>query len=148
LNYKILKERIKKNEGFRNRIYLDQLKFKTIGYGHLVRKSDKFVKGKKYSKNELNIVFEEDFKKAVNSFNKNFKKYSFKKNENEVLIEMIYQLGIGGVLKFKKFISALRKKNVYMAALEMMDSIWYKQTRKRVIILITRLLEVNEKKRQ
>jgi GH24 family phage-related lysozyme (muramidase) len=148
LTYIGLKKRIKKNEGFRNRIYLDQLNNKTIGYGHLIGEIDKFEEGKEYTKTELTQVFEEDFQRALNDFNKYYKKDNFKKKENEILIEMIFQLGGKGVLRFKKFINELRKKNKHMAALEMMDSLWYRQTKKRVNILISDLLGFNDKKRK
>ena len=136
MTYIGLKKRIKKNEGFRNRIYLDQLNNKTIGYGHLIKEIDKFKEGKEYTKTELKQVFEEDFQRALNDFNKYYKKDNFKKKENETIIEMIFQLGGKKVLDFKKFTNELRKKNKYMAALEMMNSLWYKQTTKRVNILI------------
>ena len=38
-----LMERIKKHEGFVNKIYKDSLGFATIGYGHLITASDTFV---------------------------------------------------------------------------------------------------------
>ena len=148
MTYIGLKKRIKKNEGFRNRIYLDQLNNKTIGYGHLIGEIDKFEEGKEYTKTELTQVFEEDFQRALNDFNKYYKKDNFKKKENEILIEMIFQLGGKGVLRFKKFIDELRKKNKHMAALEMMDSLWYRQTKKRVNILISDLLGFSDKKRK
>ena len=148
MTYIGLKKRIKKNEGFRNRIYLDQLNNKTIGYGHLISEIDKFEEGKEYTKTELTHVFEEDFQRALNDFNKYYKKDNFKKKENEILIEMIFQLGGKGVLRFKKFIDELRKKNKHMAALEMMDSLWYRQTKKRVNILISDLLGFSDKKRK
>ena len=148
MTYIGLKKRIKKNEGFRNRIYLDQLNNKTIGYGHLIKEIDKFKEGKEYTKTELKQVFEEDFQRALNDFNKYYKKDNFKKKENETIIEMIFQLGGKKVLDFKKFTNELRKKNKYMAALEMMNSLWYKQTKKRVNILISELLGFNDKKRK
>ena len=46
----------------------------------------------------------------------------------EVVIEMCYQLGLGGFSKFKKTISYLEKKNYLEASKEMLDSKWAKQT--------------------
>ena len=56
-----LMERIKKHEGFVNKIYKDSLGFATIGYGHLITPSDTFVEGKEYTKEELEYVFKDDF---------------------------------------------------------------------------------------
>ena len=61
-----LKEKIKIHEGFRNKIYLDSLSKKTIGYGHLITKDDKFEEGVEYSREELDELFEKDFQKGWN----------------------------------------------------------------------------------
>ena len=63
------------------------------------------------------------------------------KNLQEVLLEMIFQLGIKSCLKFKKFNKLLKLKYLHMAALEMLDSRWYVQTPKRVENLVNALLE-------
>ena len=62
-----IKERIKQHEGFRRTMYSDSLGFATIGYGHLVLDTDNFVEGVEYSKEELDAVFESDFKIALTS---------------------------------------------------------------------------------
>ena len=40
MDYKAVKDRIKKHEGFRNTVYLDSLGKATIGYGHLLTEED------------------------------------------------------------------------------------------------------------
>ena len=113
----------------------------TIGFGHLVKKREKFLYQKKYSKKHLKTIFENDFSSALSDFNKSYKAKDFSKNSQEVLLEMIFQLGIKNCLKFKKFNKSLKKKLPYMAALEMLNSRWYAQTPKRVEKLIDLLLE-------
>ena len=140
-----LKNRIKKHEGFRNKAYYDQLGNLTIGYGHLVKKSDNFLLKKKYSKNHLNNLFEKDFELAVINFNKHYKK-KLSINLKEVLIEMIFQLGIKKFIKFEKFNKFINQNFLYLAALEMLDSLWHLQTPKRVEELIKILLEKNNDK--
>ena len=136
-----LKARIKKNEGYRNQIYYDQLGKPTIGFGHLITQKEKFLHRKKYSKKYLNTIFENDFNLALNDFIKNYSVKSLSKNLQEVLLEMIFQLGIRNCLKFKKFNKFLKKNFLHMAALEMLDSHWYVQTPKRVEGLVNSLLE-------
>ncbi len=53
---------------------------------------------------------------------------------------MIFQLGSKGVVKFRKMLFFLNKKQKYMAALEMLDSLWYQQTPQRVKNLIKNYL--------
>ena len=49
----------------------------------------------------------------------------------EVILEMVFQLGTTGVSKFKKFWKALRVKDWKKASEEMKDSRWHSQTPKR-----------------
>ena len=135
-----LKSRIKNNEGYSNQIYHDQVGKPTIGFGHLIKKKEKFLYQKKYSKKHLNKLFENDFNLALSDFYKNYKVKDLSKNSQEVLLEMIFQLGIKNCLKFKKFNKSLKKKLPYMAALEMLNSHWHAQTPKRVEKLIDLLL--------
>ena len=136
-----LKSRIKKNEGYSNQIYYDQVGKPTIGFGHLIKKGEKFLHQKKYSKKYLNNLFENDFGSALSDFYKSYKVRGLSKNSQEVLLEMIFQLGIRNCLKFKKFNKSLKKKLLHMAALEMLNSRWYAQTPERVEKLIDLLLE-------
>ena len=145
--YKLLKNRIKKNEGYKSFAYFDQLGFPTIGYGHLIKPKEKIFFTQKVSKKLLLNLFNLDFNETVMQYEKNYHKYNFSKNIREVLIEMIFQLGINGQKKFLKMNKHLKKKQVFMASLEMINSIWYKQTPKRVDDLINILLKRhNEKK--
>jgi len=44
------------------------------------------------------------------------------------MISMVYQLGFGGVGKFKKFLAAMAEGDYTTAAHEMLDSLWARQT--------------------
>ena len=107
----------------------------TIGYGHLVKKNEKFKKNKKYKKFFLNNVFKKDLNKAIKIYNEIFKEFVFPANVTEVLIEMIFQLGKKRFLTFKKMIKALKKQDYILASKEMENSLWKKQTPKRVLKL-------------
>ena len=120
----------------------------TIGFGHLIKKREKFLHQKKYSKKYLNKIFENDFSLALSDFNKSYKAKGLSKNSQEVLLEMIFQLGIKNCRKFKKFNKSLKKKLPHMAALEMLNSRWYAQTPKRVEKLIDLLLEYKNVKQR
>ena len=87
------------------------------------------------------MFFFTDLNKAISDFKINFNYKFLPNNVQEVIIEMIFQLGIRKVLKFKKFNYCIQKKFFYLAALEMMKSRWYKQTPKRVNKLIEVLLK-------
>ena len=126
-----LKARIKKHEGFVPKIYRDSLGYATIGYGHLVLPTDHFQDGVEYSEKELNEVFEKDFLNAVDNANKLIGDIPLVYQAKEVICEMVFQLGIGGVSKFKNMWKALDQGDYQTAAEQMLDSLWARQTPKR-----------------
>ena len=127
-DYTDLMERIKKHEGFVPKIYKDSLGFATIGYGHLVLPEEQWEEGKEYSKEQLEHVFKTDFNNAVGQATGLMDGMDLDDKAREVIIEMVFQLGVGGVGKFKKMWEALRKKDYGEASFQMMDRRWAKQT--------------------
>ena len=101
MNLQIIKDRIKKHEGYRDTIYTDSLGYNTIGYGHLVVE-DGFIPGVQYSKKELEEVFEKDFAIAIQGANKLVGDFDID-DAFGVVVEMCFQLGFPRVLKFKLF---------------------------------------------
>ena len=135
-NYSRIVKNIKTNEGFRDRVYIDKLGNPTIGYGHLIKKNEEFKKNKRYSKKMLEKIFYNDLKKAIVIFEKHYNKNQLPKHVQETIIEMIFQLGETNILKFKKFNLYIVRGYFFLAALEMLKSLWYQQTPKRVNKLI------------
>ena len=141
MSFKELKDRIKKNEGYSDKPYQDQLGFYTIGYGHLITEKENKYYIKKFKKKYFEELFETDFKKAHEQYKKKFFKKNHTTSEKELLIEMIFQLGSKGVSKFKKMLYFLNKKQKFMASIEMLESLWYLQTPERVKNLIKNYIE-------
>ena len=131
MGYNDLKARIKKHEGYRDTIYKDSLGFSTIGYGHLVLQTDRYEKGVTYRKKDLEKVFDTDFNTAKSNANQLIEGLPIHHQAKCVIIEMVFQLGIGGVSKFKKMWKALKQNNYKIAYEEMLDSRWANQTPKR-----------------
>lgn len=136
MSFNSLKLRIKKNEGYSRTPYRDQLGFYTIGYGHLIKNNENFYFKTKYNKSYFDELFNQDFEHALKDYKKNIYKKKHTKKDQDLLIEMTFQLGCEGVLKFKKMLYHINKKEKNMACFEMMKSLWYKQTPKRVENLI------------
>ncbi len=141
MSLKNLKLRIKKNEGYSKIPYKDQLGFYTIGYGHLIKNNENKYFKNKYEKKHFEYLFENDLNNAIKDYKKNFYKKAHDLKVKELLIEMIFQLGSQGVLRFKKMLFYLNKKQNHMVCLEMMDSLWYKQTPQRVKNLIKNFID-------
>ena len=131
MEYDDLKARIKEHEGYRDQVYKDSLGFATIGYGHLVLPTDRFAEGVTYKKKDLEEVFDSDFNIAKSNANQLISGLPLHHQAKCVIIEMVFQLGIGGVSKFKNMWRALKKNDYQTASEEMLDSKWAKQTPKR-----------------
>ena len=126
-----VKQRIKEHEGFRDTVYSDSLGFATVGYGHLVLPTDDFVEGVEYLKEDLEKVFELDFNEALQSANDLLEEIEAPEVIKGVICEMCFQLGKPRVMKFKKMWNALIMEDYDVAADEMIDSAWHKQTTSR-----------------
>ena len=124
-----IKNRIKKHEGFRNKVYKDTLGKRTIGYGHLCVE-DWWEDDKEYPDAQLDRIFDKDFDKAKDGASKLYEGCEISDTAKGVIIEMVFQLGTTGVSKFKNMWKALKEKppKYSVAKIEMMDSRWAKQT--------------------
>ena len=125
--YETLKEEVKLHEGFRDVVYKDSLGKRTIGYGHLCVE-DHWEDDKKYEKEYLEEIFNKDFDNAHHNALTLIENRKISDVAKEVIIEMVFQLGIGGVSKFKKMWKALDSEDYGEASFQMLDSLWAKQT--------------------
>jgi lysozyme len=115
---------IKKHEGYREEVYFDSVGIPTAGYGHA------FLKGSKIPAVVADILFEEDFKTAkidceilVNREGLG----SLSAARRCVLINMLFNMGLTRVSKFKKMLAAISNRSWGLAADEMLDSKWARQ---------------------
>ncbi|TCW50859.1 phage lysozyme [Phytobacter diazotrophicus] len=115
--------------------YKDSLGKLTIGCGHLVLKTENFNDG--ITEKETDILLSRDLANVildVHSLGLNVPD-----DWNDFLIIMTFQLGINGVKKFKRMMTALKAKNYREAIVQAKDSLWYKQTPNRVDDMIRQL---------
>ena len=125
-----VKARIKAHEGFRNKVYEDTLGKRTVGYGHLCVE-DHWDDNKEYDETYLNEIFEKDFENALYNSRTLIGNRNINYIAQGIVCEMVFQLGIGNVSKFKKMWLALDSEDYVEASKQMLDSRWYKQTKSR-----------------
>ena len=121
---------VKEHEGYRNKVYLDSLGKRTVGVGHLCVE-DHWEDNKEYSEEYLMKVLKDDLKNAIQGAEDLLKDFPLLDDlAEEIIIEMIFQLGKTGVSKFKNMWKALQQEppQYDVAATEMLDSRWAKQT--------------------
>jgi lysozyme len=121
---------VKKHEGYRNKVYLDTLGKRTVGVGHLCVE-DFWEDDKEYEEKFLMTILEHDLSDAIKGANDLLAEngcMDMDEIAEEIIIEMIFQLGKTGVSKFRNMWKALSALDYSTAAEQMLDSRWAKQT--------------------
>ena len=117
-----LLEQIKEHEGFRSTVYQCTQGVDTIGYGFA-------IKDLELTKDMAEKILIKKIAELESKISKKFDWYHTAPQEaKEVVINMCYQLGLSGFSKFKKTIYLLETEQYEDASIEMLDSLWAKQT--------------------
>ena len=130
MNMDRLLESVKKHEGYRNKVYLDTLGKRTVGGGPLCVE-EFWEDDKEYEEKFLMDILEADLQNAIKGAKDLMSEngcMDMDEVAEEIIIEMIFQLGKTGVSKFRNMWKALSSLDYSTAASEMLDSRWAKQT--------------------
>ena len=145
MNRNAVYEQLKIDEGIVCEIYQDHLGYKTFGVGHLVRESDpEFGKpvGTPVSYERVLECLESDLDVAISECKFLYGDVTWANFPNEVqeiLVNMMFNLGRPRLSKFKKMNAHLMCKEWAAAAAEGRDSLWYRQVGRRAERLMKRL---------
>ena len=149
MNFEQLREQLIYDEGAVYSIYEDHLGYATFGIGHLVKEEDpEYGKpvGTKVPYARVMECFREDCDIAVRECAILYREDYFEDfpgEVQEILVNMMFNLGRPRLGKFKKMKAALEKGDWKEAAKEGRDSRWYKQVTKRAERLMSRLEKVS-----
>lgn len=137
LAFSVVSEEIKKEEGIRLKVYKCPAGKWSIGYGRNLEDVG-------ITQEEADFLLQNDLKRCDLQLNNTFPFYSELDAVRQfVLIDMCYNLGLDGLKKFKKMISALEAKDYETASKEMLDSLWAKQVKSRADKL-AKIMETGE----
>jgi len=120
---------LKRDEGFRSKPYLDTVGKLTIGWGRNIEDNG-------ISREEAELMLGNDITEVIKQCTEEFEWYA-RLNEARkiVILNMVFNLGIGNFKKFKKTIAYIECENYEQAAIEMLDSLWSKQVGSRAVRL-------------
>ena len=119
---KDLLKRIKHHEGYRKSVYKCTEGFDTIGYGFA-------IKDLELDEDIAEEILIRKVEKLIKRVRSKFDWLdSVPREVQGVLVEMSYQMGLSGVSKFKKALHAMQMFQWKLAATELLDSRWAKQT--------------------
>ena len=145
MNREAVYEQLKIDEGVVYDIYLDHLGYPTFGVGHLIRESDEEFgrgDGTGVSEERVRACFERDLDIAISECCTLYGEGSFGAYRDEVqqvLVNMMFNMGRPRLSKFKKFNAAIAKGDWLEAAKEGRDSRWYNQVTNRAERLMIKL---------
>jgi len=110
-------EILKRHEGYSDTVYLDTKGVPTGGYGHA------FLAGSPIPREVADILFWHDTKSARDDFEKLHLDH-LNPARRDVVIMLLFNLGLTKLRRFTKFLAALREENYPLAADELLDSKW------------------------
>ena len=148
MNIDRVRKQLEIDEGVVYEIYNDHLGYPTFGIGHLVRETDieyNWVVGSFVSEKRVQEAFEADFTVACSECSILYASDwdQFPDEVQEILVNMLFNLGRTRLNKFKKMNAALRNRDWNTAAIEGRDSLWYRQVSNRAERLMKRMENVN-----
>lgn len=126
-------EDLKQEEGFEGVVYKCSEGFDTIGYGTRLP----------ITKEEATLLLEYRLNKTISAVKSSLYYLNIRDEAWDILYHLAYQIGLGGLLKFKRMIAALENQDYYNASIEMKSSLWAKQTPNRANRLIDRMINLN-----
>jgi lysozyme len=146
VNRERVRKQLEEDEGVKYHTYEDHLGYKTFGIGHLVLPFEpewNLPIGKEVSKDRVEKVFNTDLDVCIKECAILYENWDFFPEEvQEILVNMLFNLGRPRLSKFKNFKAALDKGDWKLAATEGRDSVWYRQVSNRAERLMGRLENV------
>ncbi len=118
-------DQIKQDEGLVLHVYDDTLGYSTIGYGRLVDRR----KNGGISEEEALYLLKNDVNARLNVLENAIDFFARLDDARKaVLLNMSFQLGIAGLLKFKSTLSYIESGDYENASANMLKSLWARQT--------------------
>ena len=143
MNRHILQKEIVADEGMVLHVYKDHLGYPTVGCGHLItEKDEEFNKpeGYKISSDRANTLFATDLENAIDDCRKLYTGFEILPEEvQHIIVNMMFNLGLPRLSKFKKMKAAVEVSDYRMAASEMIASKWFTQVPNRAARLVERM---------
>lgn len=129
MNIERLRNQLAVDEGCKATAYKDTKEIWTIGIGHNLNEP--------IPQEAINIIFEHDIRHAIDDCIRMFPNwYSLPELKQEVICNMMFNMGYGTLSKFKRFRAAIEKMDWQEAAKEMVDSAWYTDVKDRAKRLV------------
>lgn len=115
---------LKRDEGYRDKVYTCSAGKLTIGYGHNIEDNP-------IPEKVANDLLGHDIGQALAKCERWGWFYPLSDVRKRVIVNMVFNIGAGGVAMFRRMIDAIECREFDRAAHEMRDSRWYSQVGQR-----------------
>ena len=143
MNKDRLYKQLKEDEGEVLKVYNDHLGYLTFGIGHLITQKDPEAEwpiGEPVSEERVKECFDKDVETSITEIKFMVKDFDDKPDiVQEVLVNMLFNLGYHRLSAFKKFLKAIKNNDWNEAAKEGRDSRWYTRVTMRAERLMSKL---------
>jgi len=112
-----LEQRIERHEGRKRKSYKDTVGKLTAGIG-------RNLEDVAFTDEEINLMFKNDLARAKRGAETFYIYEMLNDIRREVLVELVFQMGLRGVGKFKRFLRAAQARDWEAAHAELLDSKW------------------------
>ena len=143
MNFREFLADLEESEGLEGMPYDDHLGFPTIGVGCKLPLTDEECR--MLAKHRAKLKHKELDQDLYDYFDMELS--DLPEPAQEVLLDMSYQMGVTGALKFKNMLAAIKREDWAGAARELMDSRYARQTPNRAARNERKLLDLQEKQR-
>lgn len=134
MNLNKLKADLEQDEGRRARVYRDTAGLLTIGIGHN-------LSAKPITDAVIDRMYEDDLDEVIAGLDRALPWWSSQPEPAQrALANLCFNMGIGGLLKFKRTLTALKEGRYADAAEYVAESLWAKQVQPSRVARIQRLM--------
>ena len=120
-----LRKELLRDEGFRRAAYRDHLGYWTIGIGRMIDKR----RGGGITRDEANYLLTVDIVKIETALDARIPWWrDAAPSRQRALLNMAFQMGVGGLMKFKRTLAMAKRGDWNQAATNALKSRWARQT--------------------
>lgn len=151
MNRDLLIKELRADEGEKLVAYRDHLGYWTIGVGHLIDPAKganpapfgtDLTRGHAITSEQSAQLLGQDIDAKAAELDKRVPWWRrLSESRQRVILNMAFQLGVAGLLAFRKALAAMQVGDYQEAGRQMLDSEWAKQTPLRAARLIARMVE-------
>jgi len=143
-----LRHELERDEGVKYEIYRDSEGYPTLGIGHLITPEDPEYGepiGTPVSADTVERYYQQDVQEKIDDTRVLFPKFdSFPHDLKLILVNMMFNLGMTRLRKFKRMRAAIDARDWDRAATEMLDSKYARQVKGRANRLASRMVAIGD----